>query len=70
MILILNITFLDNFLPEEFLLDLEQKLDVSLASISSKYDIKFQVEEAQKCLTKQWDNIQSELLKYSYFLKN
>lgn len=48
----------DNFLPEEFLLDLEQKLDVSLASISSKYDIKFQVEEAQKCLTKQWDNIQ------------
>lgn len=47
----------DTYLPEDVLLDLEEKLDSTLNSIFKEYDIDYQIREAQNVLKEQWDEI-------------
>ena len=43
-------------------MDVEEKLEASLASVRIKYDVDFQVAEAHKALHNQWDKIRRELI--------
>lgn len=50
-----------DYLPEEFLLDVEQRIDATLEKILSKYDIDYQLEAAHKILESEWTSINGEL---------
>ncbi|KAL2725053.1 histone-lysine N-methyltransferase eggless-like [Vespula squamosa] len=47
----------NTYLPTEVLLDLEEKLDSTLQSLFNRYNMNYQIEEAQNVLMKQWKQI-------------
>ncbi|XP_024937729.1 histone-lysine N-methyltransferase eggless isoform X2 [Cephus cinctus] len=47
----------DNYLPENVLSDIKEKIDDALLSIFNKYDIQHQIEESHKILKERWEKI-------------
>ncbi|XP_012264079.2 histone-lysine N-methyltransferase SETDB1 [Athalia rosae] len=47
----------DDYVPEDVVLDIEEKVDSALTMIFEKYDIDFQIEQAHKVLEQQWNKI-------------
>lgn len=47
----------DDFIPEDVLLDIEEKMESTLSMIFKKYDINYQIEQAGLVLKQQWDRI-------------
>ncbi|XP_046617566.1 histone-lysine N-methyltransferase eggless isoform X1 [Neodiprion virginianus] len=47
----------DDYIPEDVLLDMEEKMDSALSTIFKKYDIDYQIEQANIVLKQQWNKI-------------